>query len=274
MAEVNTWDTEFEFALEIVKKVGEIIKNAFLRDKVVTEKSSATDLVTETDQEVERVLIKGLENKFPNYRFIGEESVAGGLKCELTHDPTWVIDPIDGTTNFVHSNPHICTILAFMVEQEVEFSIVYNPILDQLWTARRGKGAFYNGAKIQVSSCKSLGSAILVQEVGSATPDRVNMLTTNSTTFIPRVRSIRSYGSAGINLVYLAMGSVDAYFEMGFHIWDYAGPSLIVREAGGVVQDVSGSKIDYLARNILAASTPELIEQIRPNISTITMERD
>jgi len=270
----DQWSTEYEFALKVVKQGGQIIKEAFHREKRVTEKSSPTDLVTETDQEVERVLIQGISEKFPDHRFIGEESVAGGSGCELTDLPTWVIDPIDGTTNFVHSNPNICTILAFMVEKEVEFSIVLNPILDQLWTARRGQGAHFNGKKISVSGCADLSKAILIQEVGSATPDRVDMLTTNVQTFIPKVRSLRAYGSAGINLVYLAMGSVDAYFEMGFHIWDYAGPALIVREAGGVVKDVSGGEVDYLARNIAAAASPQLLQQIIPNIKTIKMTPD
>jgi myo-inositol-1(or 4)-monophosphatase len=82
------------------------------------------------------------------FRFIGEESVAAGEKCELTEKKTWIIDPIDGTTNFISSNPQICTILGFMVDKEVQFGIVYNPILDQLWTARKGQGAEYNGSKV------------------------------------------------------------------------------------------------------------------------------
>lgn len=268
------WNEEYKFALQIVKKGGEIIKDAFYREKKVSEKSSPTDLVTETDQEVEKVLIRSLADKFPEYRFIGEESTAGGEKCELTDSPTWVIDPIDGTTNFVHSNPNICTILAYLVNKEPEFSIVYNPILDQLWTARKGQGAYYNGKQIHVSSCSSLKTAVLIQEVGSATPERVGMLTKNAQTFIPLVRSIRAYGSAGINLAYLAMGSVDAYFEMGFHIWDYAGPSLIVREAGGVTKDVTGNQICYLSRNIAAAASQGVLDEILPKITTIQMEKD
>jgi len=270
----DQWGTEFEFSLDMVKKGGQIIKDAFHREKKVTEKSCATDLVTETDQDVERVLMAGLAERFPEYKFIGEESTAGGVKCELTDSPTWVLDPIDGTTNFVHSNPNICTILAFMVNKEPEFSIVYNPILDQLWTARRGQGAFYNGKQIHVSSCKQLSTAVLIQEVGSATKERLPMLTANTTTFIPLVRSIRAYGSAGINLAYLAMGSVDAYVELGFHIWDYAGPSLIVREAGGVTVDVTGGKIDYLARNIAAAASREVLDEILPRLTTMQLEKD
>ena len=89
------------------------------------------------------------------FRFIGEESVAAGEKCELTEKKTWIIDPIDGTTNFISSNPQICTILGFMVDKEVQFGIVYNPILDQLWTARKGQGAEYNGSKVALLSVRN-----------------------------------------------------------------------------------------------------------------------
>lgn len=266
---------EFDVSLDLVKKCGERIKSAFQGEKKVSEKSAPNDLVTETDQEVEKLLIGGLSEQFPNTKFIGEESVAGGEKCNLTDLPTWVIDPIDGTTNFVHSNPNICTILAFMVDKEVEFAIVYNPILDQTWTAKKGHGAFYNGKQIQVSDCKKLDKALMIQEMGgSKAEDKLQMVAANLRTFGPKVRSLRAYGSAGINLAYLAMGSVDVYFEFGFHIWDYAGCCLLVREAGGVVVDTDGGKVDYLARRCLAASSQELIDQVLPNINSIKLERD
>ena len=143
------YSEEFEFSLALVKKCGDVIKSAFNVEKKISEKSAPNDLVTETDQLVEKMLIGGLREKFPDtmyillvgrgssllgfFRFIGEESVAAGEKCELTEKKTWIIDPIDGTTNFISSNPQICTILGFMVDKEVQFGIVYNPILDIVW---------------------------------------------------------------------------------------------------------------------------------------------
>jgi len=268
------FNEQFDFSLDLVKQCGEVIKAAFHSEKKISEKSAPNDLVTETDQNVEKMLISGLREKYPQTRFIGEESVAAGDKCTLTDEQTWIIDPIDGTTNFVSSNPQICTILAFMVEKEVQFGIVYNPILDQLWTAKKGHGAEYNGKKIHVSSCTNLGSALLIQEMGASTPQKSEMVLKNLETFIPKVRALRAYGSAGINLAYLAMGSVDAYFEFGFHIWDYAGPLLIVTEAGGVAVDTTGGQVDYLARRMCAASSTDLLQQILPHITSIQMERD
>ena len=100
------------------------------------------------------------------------------------------------------------------------------------------------------------------------------MVVKNIQTFISKVRSIRAYGSAGINLAYLAMGAVDGYFEFGFHIWDYAGPLLLVTEAGGTSLDTSGGQVDYLARRVLATSTRELADQIIPHITSLQLERD
>jgi len=270
-----SYQEEFDFALALVKKCGLTIKTAFHSEKRVTEKSAANDLVTETDQEVEKTLIGGLREKFPNTRFIGEESTAGGVKCELTKEPTWIIDPIDGTTNFIHSNPNICTILAFMVAKEVEFCIVHNPIHDQTWTAQKGQGAFCDGKRIKVSGCQALEKCLLIQEMGATNPEKVKMVVKNMETFMPKVRSIRAFGSAGINLAYLAMGAVDCYFEFGFHIWDYAGPCLLVREAGGVVVDpTTGGEVDFLARRVLAGASSSLVAETQPIITGIQMERD
>jgi len=268
------YSEEFDYSLALVKQCGDVIKSAFHAEKKISEKSAPNDLVTETDQLVEKMLIEGLREKYPDSMFIGEESVAAGEKCELTEKKTWIIDPIDGTTNFISSNPQICTILGFMVDKEVQFGIVYNPVLDQLWTAKKGQGAEYNGTKIQVSSCVDLGSALLIQEMGASSEQKIEMVNKNLQTFIPKVRSIRAYGSAGINLSYLAMGAVDAYFEFGFHIWDYAAPLLIVREAGGVAMDTAGGEVDYLARRMIATASKELADQILPNITSIVMERD
>lgn len=265
---------EFDYSLDLVKKCGEVIKKAFYSEKKISQKSAPNDLVTETDQEVEKLLITGFRDKFPDTKFIGEESVAAGSGCVLTGEPTWVIDPIDGTTNFVSSNPNMCTILGFMVNKEVMFGIVYNPILDQLWTAKKGFGAEHNGKKISVSSCTSLDSALLIQEPWSNSTEKTEMLLGNLKTFIPKVRGCRAYGSAGINLSYLAMGAVDAYFEFGFHIWDYAAPALIVTEAGGVVMDTTGAEVDLLARRMVAASSQELATQILPMITHMKMDRD
>lgn len=114
-------------------------------------KSSEIDLVTETDQEVEKFLISNLKENFPEHLFIGEESVSNGAKCELTDAPTWIIDPVDGTMNFVHGYPNVCVSIALLVNKIPEIGIIYNPVIDYLFEARRGLGAKLNGKVIHVS---------------------------------------------------------------------------------------------------------------------------
>ncbi|CAD1469172.1 unnamed protein product, partial [Heterotrigona itama] len=114
-------------------------------------KSCEVDLVTEWDQKVEKLLVDGISSKFPDHKFIGEEATSLGTKVELTDAPTWIIDPIDGTMNFVHGLPHTCISIALLINKTTEIGVVYNPILEQFFSARRGQGAFLNGAPIRVS---------------------------------------------------------------------------------------------------------------------------
>lgn len=135
--------------------------------KTVQIKSHPTDFVTETDQQVEKLLIDGIREKFPDHQFIGEEGHSDGQKAVLTNAPTWIIDPIDGTMNFVHSFPQSAVSIALLVNKVTEIGICYNPVLGQKFTARRGQGAFYNGKQIHVSEEKDLSKALVMVEFGT-----------------------------------------------------------------------------------------------------------
>lgn len=145
-------------------------------------------MVTETDQQVEKLLIKGLSTAFSDHKFIGEESVADGAQCALTDAPTWVIDPVDGTMNFVHSFPHSCISIALLINQVPEIGIIYNPMLDQLFTAKRGSGAYLNGRKISVSDKSSLSEALVMMEFGtSRDPEKMKVVLENQQSLMPSV---------------------------------------------------------------------------------------
>jgi myo-inositol-1(or 4)-monophosphatase len=135
--------------------------------KTVQIKSHATDFVTETDQQVEKLLMDGIRAKFPDHQFIGEEESSEGKKVELSNAPTWIIDPIDGTMNFVHSFPHSAISIALLIDKVTEIGIVFNPVLGQKFTARRGQGSFYNGKQIHVSEERDLTKALLMVEFGT-----------------------------------------------------------------------------------------------------------
>ena len=267
------YQKEFLGSLALVHKCGNIIKDAFFKPKVISVKTEPTDLVTKTDKEVEEVLRSGLSLLLPNAPFVGEETSGKGVV--LGDDATWVVDPLDGTSNFVHSNPNLCIILCLLVNKKAQFCIVFNPLLNQEWSARKGFGAQYNGAPMHVSGCAELSKALLVQQTTPVVSDAVRAIRlTNLATFLPLVQGLRVTGSSGIDLAFLAMGAVDAFFHFGHHIWDYAGPALLVKEAGGVVLDPSGGDLDPLARRSLAAATGALAKQLLGHITLLDLGRD
>jgi len=161
-------DLCFNVAMNAVNEAGELIRQAFQKKKLVHEKSCDTDLVTETDQGVEKLLIQRVKENFPTHKFIGEESVAAGEKCLLTDDPTWIIDPVDGTMNFVHSFPHCCISLAVMYNKVAQIGIIYNPVLEQMYSAQLGKGALLNDKPIHVSKEKDLNKSLVLVEIGTS----------------------------------------------------------------------------------------------------------
>ncbi|PKK34514.1 inositol(myo)-1(or 4)-monophosphatase 1 [Columba livia] len=156
----DPWQECMDYAVDLARKAGEIVRGA-LKEKVsVMTKSSPVDLVTETDQKVENFLISLIKEKYPSHSFIGEESVAAGEGSILTDNPTWIIDPIDGTTNFVHRFPFVAVSIGFVVNKKIEFGIVYSCIEDKMYTARKGKGAFCNGQKLQVSGQEDIVTSL------------------------------------------------------------------------------------------------------------------
>jgi len=137
----------FSVALEITKEAGKLVNEAINKSKSINVKISEIDLVTETDTAVEKLLTCKLSEAFPSHKFIGEESVSEGAKCQLTDDPTWIIDPVDGTMNFVHSNPNCCISVGLSINKEIQAGIVYCPPMDWMFTAIKGKGAFFEQQK-------------------------------------------------------------------------------------------------------------------------------
>ncbi|XP_040120540.1 inositol monophosphatase 2 isoform X1 [Oryx dammah] len=145
------WEECFEAAVQLALRAGQIIRKALSEEKRVSTKTSAADLVTETDHVVEALILQELQTRFPSHRFIAEEAAAAGAKCVLTPSPTWIVDPIDGTCNFVHRFPTVAVSIGFAVNQELEFGVIYHCTEERLYTGRRGQGAFCNGQQLRVS---------------------------------------------------------------------------------------------------------------------------
>ncbi|XP_063555449.1 inositol monophosphatase 2 isoform X6 [Gorilla gorilla gorilla] len=160
------WEECFQAAVQLALRAGQIIRKALTEEKRVSTKTSAADLVTETDHLVEDLIISELRERFPSHRFIAEEAAASGAKCVLTHSPTWIIDPIDGTCNFVHRFPTVAVSIGFAVRQELEFGVIYHCTEERLYTGRRGRGAFCNGQRLRVSGETDLSKALVLTEIG------------------------------------------------------------------------------------------------------------
>ncbi|XP_014237002.1 inositol monophosphatase 1-like [Trichogramma pretiosum] len=269
-------DQYYDLVIELVKQGGQLIRENINRQKTILTKSSEVDLVTETDQMVEKLFMNGISAKFPDHKFIGEENTAeSNRRVELTDAPTWIIDPVDGTMNFVHAMPHTCISIALYVNKVAEIGIVYNPVIEQFFTARKGKGAFLNGQRIRVSDEKALSKALVMMEMGtSRDPEKVRVVMENLRAIVPLVHGTRALGSCALNMCMVAMGASDLMFEFGIHIWDIAAGDLIVREAGGVCIDPAGGDFDALSRRVLCAASSELAHQATQVLVQYYPDRD
>lgn len=265
-----------DYCIAVTKEAGKMIQEALQKDISIMQKSSPVDLVTETDQKVETLIISSIKKKYPTHSFIGEESVAAGAASILTDNPTWIIDPIDGTTNFVHRFPFVSVSIGFTVNKEIEFGVVYSCIEDKMYTARKGKGAFCNGVPIKVSGQEDITKSLVLTEMGFK-PDaqhfRAMMTNMESILTIP-VHGIRAPGSAAVNMCLVACGAADAYYHIGIHCWDMAGGAAIIREAGGVIMDITGGPFDLMSRRLITASSKAIAENIAQKIQPFPCGRD
>jgi len=253
----------FNLLKKIVIEAGEIVKSGYTVN-VDVDKKSATELVTKYDKEVEAFLIEKIAPLYSDYEIVGEESFKGG---KLPSKAIF-IDPIDGTTNFVHKIPHLGISIGIWEANEPKEAIVYNPILNELYSAKKGKGAFLNGNKIEVTDEASLQNSIIAtgfpyvkHEMGKEYYWVVNSFKT----LLPKIRDIRRLGAAAIDLCYLAQGKVNGFYEVNLQPWDVAAGLLIVQEAGGKISNIYGGKYS-LENKIIVASNGKIHNMILNNL--------
>ncbi|KAM9826878.1 inositol monophosphatase 1-like [Neosynchiropus ocellatus] len=274
----DLWQREYEFAVEVARKAGAEIRKAAEKEIKVSTKSSTVDLVTKTDERVEKIIIGSLKLEFGEntHRFIGEESVAKGQACVLTDEPTWIIDPVDGTTNFVHGFPFVAVSIAFAVNKKLEFGVIYSCMEDKMYKARKGQGAFCDDEPIQVSDVRDIHKSIIISEHGTdRSKEKVTKIfsTMKKILCIP-VHGLRGSGTAATNMCLVASGAVEAFFEIGIHCWDIAAGAVIVKEAGGVLLDVDGGQFDLMSRRMVCANHGDIAERIIKEIEIFPVERD
>ncbi|XP_052643283.1 inositol monophosphatase 2 [Harpia harpyja] len=272
----DPWKECAEVAVQLALRAGQVIRKALTEEKQVSTKTSAADLVTETDHFVENLIISVLKEKFPSHRFIAEESTAAGSKCVLTDSPTWIIDPVDGTCNFVHRFPTVAVSIGFAVNKELEFGVIYHCTEERLYTGRRGQGAFCNDKRLQVSKETDISKALILTEIGpKRDPATLKLFLGNIERLLKaQAHGVRVIGSSTLALCHLASGAADAYYQFGLHCWDLAAATVIIREAGGTVIDTSGGPLDLMSCRVIAAGTREMAMFIAQEIQTIYYRRD
>jgi myo-inositol-1(or 4)-monophosphatase len=241
-------------AIEAALDAGRIQRTAFRRPFEVSKKG-VIDLVTEIDLAVERNFRELIALRFPSHAVLGEEGPLINDAPRAEPSPwRWIIDPIDGTTNFAHGIALFCVSIALEVEGRVEVGVVYDPIGEELFTAERGVGAWLNGLPIAVSSRAELIDALLCTGFPYTIRDRHQELVAVFADFLARARAVRRLGSAALDLCYVAAGRFDGFWEAELHPWDTAAAALVVEEAGGRVTGYQGQAFSPFNGQIVASN--------------------
>ena len=241
---------ELEVAVAAAEAAGEVLHSGFGREQTVRYKGEV-DLVTEVDERAEAVIGEVLREAFPGYGMLAEE----GGRRQGEDDSRWIVDPLDGTTNYAHGLPIFAVSIALERAGEVVLGVVHDPMRGETYVAERGGGATLNGEPIRVSDTDEPIRALLVTGFPY---DRADMRAAVGLfgRLTELTQGVRRLGAAALDLCYVAAGRLDAYYEKGLHAWDVAAGSLILKEAGGRITDYRGRELDLEGREVVASNGP------------------
>ena len=241
-------------ALRAARKVGEqIVRASDDLDHLEVKSKSLNDFVSEVDLAAEQEIKYQLQKAYPDHAVLGEES---GLTGDENADYCWIIDPLDGTTNYVRGIPHYAVSIACLYKGKLEHAVIVDPVRREEFTASRGRGAQLNGRRIRVSKRPSLDGALL----GTGIPfkdhcdDKLTPYSKSMEILAGQCAGIRRAGAASLDLAYVAAGRLDAFWEIGLAKWDIAAGALLIREAGGLVADINGSETFLESGNIVCGN--------------------
>ncbi len=237
-------------AMDAALKAGALLERKYGRFQFLDVKPEA-GLVTEADKGAERIIIKRINQAYPDHSFLAEES---GVTEYLRSNARWIIDPLDGTTNFVHAFPMFCVSIGFELDGELLLGVIHHPLRRETYWAIKGQGAFRNGKRIHVSKTKKLSDAMLSTGFSYR---RESFLKKEIQTFsqvVKKSRAVRRVGSAALDLCFVACGQFDGFFEQGLSPWDVAAGLVILTEAGGNYSDFSGDPYRLGAASIVATN--------------------
>ena len=243
-------------AIKAARAAGALINRAALDvESVRVAQKQVNDFVTEIDQAAEKAIIETLLTAYPGHGILAEET--GKEFGAKDSDFVWIIDPLDGTTNFIHGLPVYCVSIALAVKGKIEHAVVYDPSRNNLFTATRGRGAFLNDRRIRVSKRTQMRDSLISTGFPFRQGDNFKAHIAMLADVMPRVAGVRTPGSAALDLAYVAAGFTDGFFHTGLSIWDVAAGSLLVTEAGGLVGNFTG-EADFLEQRECMAANPRI----------------
>ena len=257
-------------AVKAARRAGNIINRGAREIDLLTVTSKGPkDFVSEVDREAERTIVETLLASYPDHAILAEEGTARGANADAEH--LWIIDPLDGTTNFLHGFPQYCVSIALAQRGQITHGVIYDPVRNDLFTASRGRGAFLNDRRIRVSKRHHLRDCL----IGTGFPFRdgryLDTYLRMMKTMIEQTAGLRRPGAAALDLAYVAAGFYDGFWEVGLNAWDVAAGSLLIQEAGGLIGDLSGEG-DFLHGGQVIAATPKIFAQMITSLAPFRAE--
>jgi myo-inositol-1(or 4)-monophosphatase len=241
------------FAIQTARDAGRVLAERFGRNLRISNKGEL-DLVTESDLASERLIIDRIKTHYPRHTILAEESGTNLPAAEgAQSDWRWIIDPLDGTTNYAHGYPCFCVSMGLERNGTLELGVIYDPLRDEVFAAERGQGAALNGKRIQVSPTPTLASALLCTGFPYDVRER-SQFARHFANFIMNAQGVRRDGAAALDLAYVAAGRFDGFWEEGLKPWDVAAGILLIEEAGGRVSDYHNGPLDIFTPPILATN--------------------
>ncbi|MBY0120852.1 inositol monophosphatase family protein [Bacillus sp. S/N-304-OC-R1] len=254
-----TWEKINQYAIEWIKEAGEKIKDSFSKTLVIQSKSNANDLVTDIDKGTEQFFIQKINETFPEHRILGEEGF--GDQLSNLDGIVWIIDPIDGTMNFIHQQRNFAISIGIYEDGIGKIGLIYDVVHDELYHTIKGNGVYLNNLKLPPLEEVSIPEAIIglnatwVTENKRIDPSILSPL-------VKDARGTRSYGSAALEMAYIASGRIDAYITMRLAPWDIAAGVIMIEELGGMATTLKGEKLHFLENNTVFISKPGLHQEI------------
>ena len=251
--------------IEIAKRAGKFLKDNEGKISEIKEKGSFTNLVTNVDKGSEALIKEFVMENFPTHGILAEESGASTPASEYK----WIIDPLDGTTNYTHCYPVYCVSIGVEHKGEIVAGVVYDPNFDELFSAEKGSGAFMNGKKLNVTSTGTLDHSLLATGFPYDIKRNPFNCVQHFNEFLMTAQAIRRLGSAALDICYVASGRMDGFWEVNLHPWDTAAAVLITTEAGGKVTDFTGRIYSIYQKNILLSNGlihEQMIEVLKRNL--------